>query len=186
MPLDGLEHLPNIVEFFDLTDWASPNRQQKKVGSASHLDRGDSLLCRRLDPEDIAAYLKEEFEHLANEEGLYKCWLRMEIKPAALMDWVDDTVAKEWGPHAGARVWNIINEGFDGEVEQMRSLKPHELPVTNTSSVPGSYSPARNLFHVSQALSWVAGTRRSISERLEYMRAIPALIEPLSRATESV
>jgi hypothetical protein len=146
---------------------------------------GDSRLRRRhiqsLDPEDIAAYLKHELAQVATEEGLYKSWCRTEVKPAALMDWVDGTLAKEWGLHAGARVWTIINKGLDGEVEQIRNLKAHELPVTDTSPVPGSYAPARNLFHISQALSWVAGTRRTISERLEYIRAIPALIEPLNQ-----
>lgn len=150
---------------------------------------GDSRLRRRhiqsLDPEDIAEYLKHELAQVAEEEGLYKSWFRTEVKPAALMDWVDGTVAKEWGPHAGARVWTIINKGHDGEVEQTRNLKPHELPLINTSTVPGSCAPARNLFHVSQALSWVAGTRRTISERLEYIRAIPGLIEPLSQTTKS-
>jgi hypothetical protein len=146
---------------------------------------GDSRLRRRhiqsLDPQDIAGYLNDELAQVAKEQGLYKSWCRTEVKPAALMDWVDGSVTKEWGPHAGARVWKIINEGLDGEVEQIRKLKPHELPLTNTSAVPGSCAPARNLFHISQALSWVAGTRRTISERLEYIRAIPALIEPLNQ-----
>jgi hypothetical protein len=33
-------------------------------------------------------------------------------------------------PHAAARVWNIVNAGFDGEIEQVRNLKPHQLPIT--------------------------------------------------------
>ena len=150
---------------------------------------GDSQLRRRhiqsLDPEDIAAYLNHELAQVAKEEGLYKSWCRTEVSPAALMGWVDNTLAKEWGPHAGARVWKIINEGLDGEVDQTRNLKPHELPLTNTSAVPGSCAPARNLFHISQALSWVAGTRRTITERLEYIRAIPGLIEPISQGIRS-
>jgi hypothetical protein len=146
---------------------------------------GDSRLRRRhiqsLDPEDIAEYLKHELAQVAKEEGLYRSWCRTEVRPAALMDWVDAVVAKEWGLHAGARVWTIINKGLDGEVEQIRNLKAHELPVTDTNPVPGSCAPARNLFHISQALSWIAGSRRTISERLEYIRAIPALIEPLNQ-----
>jgi hypothetical protein len=38
---------------------------------------------------------------------------------------------------------------------------------------------------VSQALSWIAGTRRTIPEKLEYMRAVPALIKPLCEASRS-
>lgn len=76
---------------------------------------GDSRLRRRhiqsLDPEDIGGYLNDKLAHVATEEGLYKSWRRTEVKPAILMGWVDGTIAREWGPHAGARVWKIINEG---------------------------------------------------------------------------
>lgn len=145
---------------------------------------GDSRLRRRhiqsLDPEDIAAYLKEQLDQRPEEQELYARWFRKEIEPPALIRWIDDKVAKEWGPHAAARVWNIVHEGFDGEVEQVRDLKPHKLPITRTAMVPGACVPARNLFHVSQALSWIAGTRRTIPERLEYVKAIPRLMEPLN------
>jgi hypothetical protein len=79
-------------------------------------------------------------------------------------------------PHAAARVWNIVNAGFDGEIEQVRNLKPHQLPITSQNAVPGACAPVRNLFHVSQALSWIAGTRNTIQERLEYVKAIPQLM----------
>jgi hypothetical protein len=145
---------------------------------------GDSRLRRRhiqsLDPEDIAAYLKEQLDQRPEEQKLYARWIEEAIEPPALIGWIDEKVAKEWGPHAAARVWNIIREGFDGEVEQVRDLKPHKLPITSTAIVPGACAPVRNLFHVSQALSWIAGTRRTIPDRLEYVKAIPRLMEPLT------
>jgi len=104
------------------------------------------------------------------------------VEPPSLIECLDEKVAKEWGPHAAARVWNIINEGFDGEVEQARNLKPLQLPITSTNAVPGACAPVRNLFHVSQALSWIAGTRNTIPERLEHVKAIPRLMEPLTEA----
>ena len=39
----------------------------------------------------------------------------------------------------------------------------------------------KNLYHVSQALSWVAGTRINIRERLDYVKSIPRLMQPLER-----
>ena len=47
-----------------------------------------------------------------------------------------------------------------------------------------SRAPARNLFHVSQALSWIAGTRNTMPERLEYVKAIPRLMEPFTEAVD--
>ena len=146
----------------------------------------DSRLRRRhvqsLDPEDIAAYLKEQLDQLPQETSLVAAWLKTTVEPPSLIGWLDEKVAKEWGPHAAARVWNIINEGFDGEVEQARNLKPLQLPITSTNAVPGACAPVRNLFHVSQALSWIAGTRNTIPERLEHVKAIPRLMEPLTEA----
>lgn len=144
----------------------------------------DNRLRRRhiqsLDPQEIAAHLKEQLDQLPQEKSLYEKWLKTGVEPPSLIGWLEDRVAKEWGPYAAARVWNIINEGFDGEVEQARNLKPHQLPIRSTDAVPGACAPVSNLFHVSQALSWIAGTRNTIPERLEYVKAIPRLMEPLT------
>ena len=105
----------------------------------------DNRLRRRhiqsLDPEDIAAYLKEQLDQVPQEKSSYLTWFKTEVEPSSLITWIDGPVAKEWGPHAAARVWNIINEGFDGEVEQARALKPHKLPITSRNVVPGERAP---------------------------------------------
>jgi hypothetical protein len=144
----------------------------------------DSQLRRRhiqsLDPEDISGYLKEQLDQLPSEKSLYATWLKTPVDPPRLVRWIDEEVARNWGPHAAARVWNIITGGVDGEIEQVRNLKPHQLPITVRNAVPGACAPVQNLFHVSQALSWIAGTRNTIPERLEYVKAIPRLMEPLT------
>ncbi len=104
---------------------------------------------------------------------MYARWRKTVVEPQTLTKWIDETVAKEWGPHAAARVLSIIKEGFDGDVEQVRDLKPHQLLISSKYAVTGACAPAHNLFHVSQALSWIAGARRTIPERLEYVKAIP-------------
>jgi hypothetical protein len=144
----------------------------------------DSRLRRRhiqsLDPEDIAPYLKEQLDQQPEEQKMYARWRETVVETSTLIGWIDEKVAKEWGPHSAARVWSIMNQGIDGEVEQVRDLKPHELRISSTNAVPGACAPVNNLFHVSQALSWIAGTRQTIPERLEYVKAIPRLTEPLS------
>jgi hypothetical protein len=135
-----------------------------------------------LDPEDIAAYLTEQLAQLPQEKSLYATWLNSSVEPSTLIQWVDGKLAKEWGPHAASRVWHIITEGCDGEVMQFMDLEPHELPIDSKNAVPGACAPAKNLFHVSQALSWIAGTRNTIPERLEYVKAIPRLMGPLTEA----
>ncbi len=146
--------------------------------SDSHLRR---LHVPSLDPDDIAHHLDEQFAQVPNEQSLYKKWLKHHVDAEALTDWVDDRVAEEWGPHAAARVWHIISEGVDGEVHPAPKSKPHELRLYSSNKVPGCCAPVRNLFHVSQALSWVAGTRPNIRERLDYINTIPGLMQPLAK-----
>jgi hypothetical protein len=149
----------------------------------------DSRLRRRhiqsLDPEDIAKYLKKQLEEKSDEEGLHKKWFHSAVEVQDLVPWINGIVAKEWGPHLAARVWHILTDGCDVDIEQARNVKPHELPWTSARRVPGAFAPVSNLFHVSQALSWIAGTRNTIPEQLEYVKAIPRLLEPLEPLTDA-
>jgi hypothetical protein len=144
----------------------------------------DSLLRKRhiqsLDSKDIAFYLAEQLQEVTAEKSLFATWYKSPVEPLSLMEWVDGTIAAEWGPHAASRIWNILIQGRDGEVEQQPGMRPHHLPITSTTIVPGSCSPVSNLFHVSQALSWIAGTRNTIPERLEYLKAVPRLMNAIA------
>jgi hypothetical protein len=144
----------------------------------------DARLRRRhihsLDPQEIALYLRDQLDQIPTEKSMYAKWLKVTVDARELTKWIDEKVAKEWGPQAAARVWNIINHGFDAVVQQARNVKPHQLPVRNTKAVPGACAPVDNLFHISQALSWIAGTRKTIPETLEYTKAIPRLMESLT------
>jgi hypothetical protein len=146
----------------------------------------ESRLRRRhiqsLDPGDIAAYLEDELSTLPQEKSLFQKWHRASVIPDDLVPWIDKQLADQWGPHAAARVWHVLTLGIDGEVEQARGLRPHELSLSapTRTPVPGACAPVATVFHVSQALSWIAGTRQTIPERLDYVKAIPRLMEPLT------
>ncbi len=148
----------------------------------------DSSLRRRhiqsLDPNEIADYLREQLAQLPAERSLYKGWLARSVALEELQVWIDEVVAQSWGPHAAARIWNILEQGFDGDVQPAKNRKPHELEVAATHEVPGAYAPVDNLFHVSQALSWLASTRHTVQERLEHIKAIPALMKALSTRSQ--
>jgi len=149
---------------------------------------GESRMRRRhirsLDPADVADYIREQLKTAKQEQSTYQKWMQHLVTLEQSANWVDTTVAKEWGPHAAARVWNVISLGEDGEVQQPKEKRPpHLLEVKATGRVPGAPVPAENLFHASQALSWIAGTRKSVQERIQYITQIPALMEPLVEST---
>jgi hypothetical protein len=143
---------------------------------------------RSLEPEDIVNFLQSEFEESQKEQGVYESWYKQKVEPERIESWVDEHVAKGWGPHAACRIWNIIQRGVDGDVRpsierlppHQPPLKPHQLALRNEAFVPGAAVPGDNLFHVSQALSWFAGTRNTVQERLDYIKHIPSLMGPLT------
>lgn len=149
---------------------------------------GDSRMRKRhirsLDPADVAGYVQDQISQAKSEQSLYQQWFARKVSLEQSSKWVDATVAKEWGPHAAARVWQVISFGEDGEVQQSKEKRPpHLLEVRATTKVPGAPVPADNLFHTSQALSWIAGTRKSVQERIQYVTQIPALMESLVEST---
>lgn len=144
----------------------------------SHLRRRHVL---SLDPTDIAEFLKQQHQRVQSESDLYRYWFQRAVQADTLREWVDSAVTDRWGPHAAARAWSILQTGRDGEVQPAKNAKPHQLRVKPTREVPGSFAPARNLFHSSQVLSWIAGTRQALEERLEYICAIPGLVSGLEQ-----
>jgi hypothetical protein len=109
----------------------------------------DSHLRRRhvpsLDPDDIATHLAVQLQCVPKEKSLYQQWLKHCVQPAILVEWLDDRVAEEWGPHAAARVWQIVSAGVDGDVQPAPKSKPHELKLNNSKKVPGCCAPVKNL-----------------------------------------
>lgn len=149
---------------------------------------GDSRLRRRhiqsLDPEDVAAYIRDQIALVEQEQSMYRRWMEQGLSLDDAVKWADTVVSKEWGPHAAARVWNIICCGEDGEVVPAKEKTlPHLLDLHSTQAVPGAPVPTQNLFHASQALSWVAGTRKNIQDRLQYIKDIPVLMKPLAEGS---
>ena len=58
-------------------------------------------------------------------------------------------------------------------------------PVVRTVDVPGAARPAKTLYDVSQALSWVATGRSNTEERVNWQEAIPKLIGSLGAGAKS-
>jgi hypothetical protein len=135
----------------------------------------------------IEALLAEALERgLADavaETGRYDRWRRGTVKPRALEAWADGPLRLSWGPKAAAQVLHVALHGHEVEVigRRWNGAPPSLWHVRPTTSVPGAILPA-DAFAVAQALSWVAGRRLELSDRLERIRQIPELVEDLLRA----
>lgn len=100
--------------------------------------------------------------------------------------WVDGHLAGQWGKKAACRTLHICRSGADVDLtDPFAGGKPSEKPIKLLNDVPGAPKPAKNLYDVCQALSWVATHRNSADERLEWQEHIPELIENLRRHLKS-
>jgi hypothetical protein len=107
-------------------------------------------------------------------------WDRASVKIEALTPWIDGQVAELWGPKAACRVLHICRTGQDAEItDPFAGGKASEKSTKPTRAVPGATAPARTMFDVSQALSWVATRRNNAEERVEWQRQIPGLVAAL-------
>jgi hypothetical protein len=101
-------------------------------------------------------------------------------------DWIDGHLADRWGKKAACRALHICRSGEDVELlDVFAGGKPSEKSIKSLRAVPGAAKPAKTLYDVCQALSWIATQRNSADERLEWQGHIPGLIENLRFGIEA-
>lgn len=115
----------------------------------------------------------------ADKERL-QLWEQSPVESLKFDGWIDDYLAGKWGKKAACRTLHICRSGADVELlDLFAGGKPTEKPIKMLNAVPGAPKPAKNLYDVCQALSWIATQRNSADERLEWQGHIPGLIENL-------
>jgi hypothetical protein len=136
--------------------------------------------------ENPADFLAEQLAHADEQFATFKNWVAHPVSIDKVESWADEHVAKVWGVEVAARVCHIARSGHDGKVQRPPDkIAPHARAVESQIEVPGAAKPARNLFDVAQALSWVAGRRESIEDQTDWVRTIPSLIGHLANGVKS-
>lgn len=69
--------------------------------------------------------------------------------------------------------------GSDGRVTPVSGHKPSQWQVGRMDPVPGACAPINNIYHASQALSWIASRQVKMEKRLKRMGEIYALVDEL-------
>ena len=113
---------------------------------------------------------------------LLDAWADTKAQIEKIGPWVNKDVADKWGKKAACRVFHICKSGADVEItDPFAPGYPTEKPTNLLKEVPGAAKPVRTLFDVSQALSWVATSRKNSEERVNWQSAIPELVEALGK-----
>ena len=127
---------------------------------------------------DVGEFLVGSIKNAPKDIHLFDLWRTTHVSISEIEHWADTAVKDAWGPHLAARLCHIAQSGFDGAVGG-RDPKPSRLAVSSDREVPGACAPVRNIYHVFQVLSWLAGQRTAVEDQQEMLRAIPRLIQRL-------
>lgn len=134
----------------------------------------------RLDLTVIPKIVSEGLQKVKADLARLKHWEKHSIEQATFESWIDNHLASRWGKKAACRTLHICRNGIDVELlDPFEGGNPSEKQVKPQTEVPGAAKPAKNLYDVCQALSWIATKRNSADERLEWQGHIPDLIENL-------
>ena len=131
-----------------------------------------------LDIKSIPKIIAQGINHANPSISQIQRWENSELNRSSFGEWIDKKLSTSWGVKAACRVWHICTEGNDIEfTNPFAPGKAREKPTKPLNEVPGAARPARNLYDVCQALSWVATHKAVVEERIGMQKEIPDLIE---------
>ena len=143
---------------------------------ASLRDTHDKNLNLEVIPEIISEGLAKVNADLAR----MRQWEQSSVVSPKFESWIDENLVERWGKKAACRTLHICRSGANVELlDPFAGGQPSANRIKFLNDVPGAPKPAKNLYDVCQALSWIATQRNSADERLEWQGHIPGLIENL-------
>jgi hypothetical protein len=136
---------------------------------------------QQLEVEELGRRIGEAVDSAQSDKARFAQWMSTRVDQSVLVPWIDEEVRSLWGVKAAVRVLGIATDGWDVEPVGDRNRPPSQIKTNRISKVPvpGVDAPVRNLFGVSQVLSWIAGQRAEISEDLEWRSQVHDLIAKL-------
>jgi hypothetical protein len=127
----------------------------------------------------VQRHLRRRFGQVPIDLERFDSLHQTPVSTGSISDWTDVFVARSWGRTAAAAVYNVCTRGVSGRVLEEDDLPPHALEIESAFDVPGACAPATNLYHVGQALSWVAGQSETLHARFSRTSQVPSLLQLL-------
>ena len=146
--------------------------------------RRDGPHRQQLQIEELGRLFREALETADADQQKLAEWRCQRVEPGTVTQWADENVFKKWGLKGAARVLEISRSGWDAEPKgDLKNKHPSEVAREKTVQVPGIDAPVKNVFGVTQALTWVAGQRMELQEDLEWRSQVPELVASLLTRT---
>lgn len=136
-----------------------------------------------LDIEAVGALLEKGLTYATQDKARLTQWVKTPVQPNKIVAWSDGPVRTAWGVKAATRALHIARTGCDVQIPPFtEKALPSKKEVIVGQLVPSSNQPAKNLYAVSQVLTWLAQQRTEIEERLEWQNQVPELMEKLAQS----
>lgn len=127
---------------------------------------------------NVGSFIAERVGELSGYKEMMKTWLARQISQIEIERWADEHLVKAWGVHMAARLCHISRSGYDGKVGRSNGKSAaSQYSVSSDRQVPGACAPVSNIYHLSQALIWLAGNRGSVEDSDIKTADIPKLLK---------
>jgi hypothetical protein len=135
---------------------------------------------RHMELKKITELIKDGMSQIEKDKLIIAEWENHKLNTEALKIWINKILAKKWGKLAACRAYHICLSGRDVEYKNpFEAALPTEKGVIELDRVPGSSNGAKNIYDVSQALSWLATNRNNAEEKTDWQMQIPELLSEL-------
>jgi len=135
---------------------------------------------RHMELKKITELIKDGMSQIEKDKLIIAEWENHQLNTEALIIWINKVLAKKWGKLAACRAYHICLSGRDVEYKNpFEAALPTEKGVIELDRVPGSSNGAKNIYDVSQVLSWLATNRNNAEEKTDWQMQITDLLSEL-------
>jgi hypothetical protein len=112
-------------------------------------------------------------------------WRKLEVRKSDVQAWVEGWLREKsgWTVETCARMWAILETGYDGVVQPPRERGKHNplaaYRVGQHRKVPGISFPVQTAYDVVQILTWITSNQRSVEMQVEGTESVPRLMRAL-------
>ncbi len=127
----------------------------------------------------VMGHVSAQLGSIAPERARLNRLLDRKVDAAQIADLVDHVVPRKWGRWEAVQVWHVAMHGVYGVPVFQTDRPPHRVPLRTAEAARGACAPVTNLYHLMQALSYVASRSTPYERQLAYLGQVYSIVEPL-------
>ena len=127
----------------------------------------------------VMAHVSAQLGNIAPERARLNHLLDRRVNATQIAGLVDTVIPRKWGRWEAVQVWHVAVHGLYGVPVFQTDRPPHQVPLRTINSAPGACAPVTNLYHLMQALSYVASRSSPYETRLNWLGQVHDIVQPL-------